>query len=138
MARLAHRKILVAICKKKGYLTDVSQWGGAIEYFYFVNSQFEQIREQIHEIRNFLSPLDIKLQNLDHQINKSRMAFELKTSELEAKVAQHDSKITQHSELIRQIQLFLKMPPNGENRPPTPVHEDKQNPAGRPPAKPAQ
>jgi hypothetical protein len=107
-----------------------------------LKNDFEQIREQIHEIRNFLSPLDLKLENLDHQITKSRISFESKAAELESRMAIHTSEIAMHTEQIRQIQIFLKMPviaqsvPSVENRPAAPVREDKQIPGEIPPQKP--
>ena len=107
---------------------------------------FEQVLEQIHQIRNFLAPLDIKLENLDHQISVSRLAFESKASELDAKVAsnslrlteqavkinEHAAEIRTQAQQLRQILLFLKMPETETTiaaHPPTPVHEDKENPA---------
>lgn len=93
-----------------------------------LKSDFEQIREQIHEIRNFLGPLDLKLSSLDHQITKSRVSFEVKALELESKMAVQSSEIALHSEQIMQIQMFLKMPQTMDNRAPTPVHKDKQSP----------
>jgi Trm5-related predicted tRNA methylase len=88
-----------------------------------MQATLEQIRQQIHEIRNFLSPLDLKLENLDHQVTASRIKFESKTTELEAKisvnslrVAEHAVKIDEHSdelarqsERIKRIESFLKM-----------------------------
>ena len=109
-----------------------------------MKTEFEQIREQIHEIRNFLGPLDIKLENLDHQVSKSRVTFETKAAELESRIAMNSSDIALHSEQIRQIQTFLKMPAlaqsasSAENRAaaPAPVHEDRKNPGELPPQKP--
>ena len=88
-----------------------------------MENQFEQIREQIHEIRNFLGPLDIKLDNLDRQIAKSRFSFETKASELESRIVEQSAELALHAEQIRQIQIFLKMPQVIER----PVREDKQN-----------
>ncbi|HTR41841.1 MAG TPA: hypothetical protein VMH87_09525 [Pseudomonadales bacterium] len=110
-----------------------------------MKTEFEQIREQIHEIRNFLGPLDIKLENLDHQISKSRLSFETRAAELESRITMNSSEIALHSEQIRQIQIFLKMPaiaqsaqsvPVKDNRAAAAVHEDKQNPGELPPQKP--
>jgi len=114
---------------------------------------FEQIREQIHQIRNFLAPLDIKLENLDHQVTVSRIAFESKSSELDAKIASNSQRITEQAvkvsehaaqiqnqfEQLRQIRLFLKMPETDTTvlaHPPAPVREDKENPAILPPQTP--
>jgi hypothetical protein len=100
-----------------------------------VNDHFEQIREQIHEIRNFLGPLDVKLEGLDYQIKRSRATFETKTLELETQIAAHTSELALHSEQIRQIQIFLKMPQSVDARPSAPAREN-QNPAERPSQKP--
>ena len=105
-------------------------------YGNWVKDHFEQIREQIHEIRNFLGPLDVKLEGLDYQIKKSRATFELKTTELETKIAPNSSELALHSEQIRQIQIFLKMPQALESRPSASLHDDKQNPAAKPPLNP--
>ena len=107
-----------------------------------MKTEFEQIREQIHEIRNFLGPLDIKLENLDHQISKSRLSFETRTAELESRMTINSSEIALHSEQIRQIQVLLKIPvlaqslPVKENRAAAAVHEDKQSPGELPAQKP--
>jgi hypothetical protein len=83
-----------------------------------VKEHFDQIRDQIHEIRNYLGPLDLKLEGLDYQIKKSRNAFELKVSQLESQIAVNSTQIDLHSEQIRQIQMFIKMPPHGGSLPP--------------------
>lgn len=93
-----------------------------------MNDHFEQIREQIHEIRNFLGPLDVKLEGLDYQIKRSRATFEMKTLELETKIAAHSSEIALHSEQIRQIQTFLKIPQSVDSRSSASVRENNPNP----------
>ena len=75
-----------------------------------MKEQFELIRQQIHDIRSFLGPLDLKLEGLDYQIKRSRATFELKALEFETQLALHSSQIAKHSEQIRQIQLFINMP----------------------------
>lgn len=102
-----------------------------------MKDQFEQIREQIHEIRNFLGPLDVKLESLDYQITRSRATFELKTAHLESQIAINSSEIARHSEQIRQIQIFLKMPQAIEGWPPNPAHGDRPGTTDLPPANPA-
>ena len=111
---------------------------------------FEQIRQQIHEIRNYLGPLDLKLDNLDHQITVSRIAFESKTTELEAKISVNSQKVAEHGikidqqadelarqvERIKRIELFLKMPQTAEKPVQAPVREDKLNPDILPPQNP--
>ena len=107
-----------------------------------MKTEFEQIREQIHEIRNFLGPLDIKLENLDYQVSKSRLSFETRAAELESRITINSSEIALHSEQIRQIQALLKIPvitqsaSVKDNRAVAAVHEDKQNPNELPPQKP--
>jgi 2C-methyl-D-erythritol 2,4-cyclodiphosphate synthase len=111
----------------------------------------EDIREQIHEIRNILGPIDYKLENLAHQITASRLSFESKISGLETRMAtnalrisEHDIKIAEHSdeflqqsERIKRIELFLKMPLEIEKSIRVPAHEDKANPSVLPPQKPS-
>ena len=95
-----------------------------------MQSTFEEIRDEIHKIRNLLGPIDLKLDNLDHKITVSRITFESKTSELEAKIAASSLKlsecafrvstnsddIAQQSERIKRIELFLKIPQSTENQ----------------------
>lgn len=101
-----------------------------------MNDHFEQIREQIHEIRNFLGPLDVKLEGLDYQVKRSRASFETKAIELESNIAVHSSEIARHSEQIRQIQVFLNMPQAIQGSPSAPVREDKQKSIQVPPPAP--
>jgi hypothetical protein len=75
-----------------------------------VKEQFEQIREQIFEIRKFIGPLDTKLENLDNQISRSRIAFEWKTAQLESRIAEHSTLLALHTDQIRDIEVFAKMP----------------------------
>ena len=39
---------------------------------------FEQIREQIHEIRNIVGPVDLKLANMEHQLTEKTLTLESK------------------------------------------------------------
>ena len=116
-----------------------------------MQNAFEQIRDEIHAIRNFLGPLDLKLENLDHHINASRTAFETRASQLESRISSNTLQLTDHSdrlsrysdeiarqsERIRQIELFLKMPQAVEKTAPASAHEDKLNPGVLPPQNPA-
>ena len=111
-----------------------------------MQNAFEEIREQIHEIRNLLGPIDLKLDNLDHIITISRITFESKVSELNGKMAatssrlsEHEVKISEHSdeialqsERLRQIELFLKLPQSADKHAAAPVHEDKVKPSVSP------
>jgi hypothetical protein len=47
---------------------------------------FEQVRQQIHEIRNIIGPVNLKLADMEHQIINSRAYFEEKTLALESKL----------------------------------------------------
>jgi uncharacterized coiled-coil protein SlyX len=102
---------------------------------------FEQVREQIHQIRNYLSPLVLKLDNLDHQLVVNRKAFEARTTELETKISVTSLRLTEQEmkidalsealalqeERIKRIELLLKMQKTLEKAQ-GPVHEDKLNP----------
>jgi hypothetical protein len=102
---------------------------------------FEQVREQIHQIRNYLSPLGLKLDNLDHEIVSSRKIFETRAGELEAKVSltslrvteqemkidAHSEELALQSERIKRIELLLKVQKSIEKAH-GPVHEDKLSP----------
>jgi chromosome segregation ATPase len=115
-----------------------------------VQNAFEEIRDEIHKIRNLLGPIDLKLDNLDHKITASRINFESKAAELDAKneanllrisqqaiqISEHADEIAQQSERLRRIEQFLKMPQSAENPAPAPVREDKANPAVIPPQTP--
>jgi hypothetical protein len=112
-----------------------------------MQNAFEEIRDEIHKIRNLLGPIDLKLDNLDHKLTVSRITFESKASELDGKIAQNSSKLSEHeiklsehsdeialqSERLRQIELFLKLPQGADKHPAAPVHEDKAKPAVIPP-----
>jgi hypothetical protein len=112
---------------------------------------FEEIREQIHEIRNILGPVDIKLDNLDHKITASRITLESKISDLDAKnaanslrlseqaikISEHSDEIALQSERLKRIELFLKVSQSAEKSAAAPVREDKANPGAIPPQKPS-
>ena len=53
-----------------------------------MNTDIEEIREQIHELRNFLGPLDITISNLEAQIKANKADLERKNIELEMKIAE--------------------------------------------------
>jgi hypothetical protein len=115
-----------------------------------MQTAFEEIREELHKIRNLLGPIDLKLDSLDHKITVSRITFESKASELDGKIAatssrlsEHEIKISAHSdemalqsERLRRIELLLKMPQDTEKHSAAPVREDKANPTVIPPQAP--
>jgi hypothetical protein len=78
-----------------------------------MKEQFDQISTQIHEIRNILGPLDLKLEGLDHQITKSRITFEMKVSEMESKIEENTTR-------IKRLEVFLNLSPKAEGRPSAP------------------
>ena len=47
---------------------------------------FDQIRDQIHEIRNPVGPVNLKLANMEHQIVTSRAFLEERAMTLESKL----------------------------------------------------
>lgn len=47
---------------------------------------FEQIRQQIHEIRNIIGPVNLKLADVEHQIATYKASFDEKMMTLESKV----------------------------------------------------
>jgi hypothetical protein len=47
---------------------------------------FDQIRDQIHEIRNLVGPVNLKLANMEHQIVTSRAFLEERAMTLESKL----------------------------------------------------
>ena len=116
-----------------------------------MHDAFEQIREQIHEIRNYLGPLDLKLENLDHQITVSRISFESKVTELDARISanslktaeqgvkldQYSDELARQSERIKRIELLLKIPGVLETPAQSPVRQDKLSPGLMPPQSPA-
>ena len=75
-----------------------------------MKEEFDQIRDQIFEIRKLLGPLDFKLENLDNQVSRTRMSFELKTARLESKITEHSSLLALHAKQIKEIQSFANMP----------------------------
>jgi hypothetical protein len=100
---------------------------------------FEQVREQIHQIRNYLSPLILKLDSLDHEIVVSRKAFEARATDLESKISvtslrvtEQEMKIDEHAEAlalqaerIKRIEMLLNLQKAIEITRAAPVHEDK-------------
>lgn len=114
-----------------------------------MQSAFEEIRLQIHDIRNLLGPIDIKLENLDHQLTVGRMTFDAKASDLESKIAVNgirvadqtarieelSEQVASHSERLKRLEGFLKLS-TGEQEKQSPTHEDKRNPSVLPPQNP--
>jgi chromosome segregation ATPase len=115
---------------------------------------FEEIKEQIHALRNMVGPFDLKLSLLDEQISASRTLFEERTHLLETKALattirldKQDTKIAQIeegyvrlSERMKQIEQAMKVQGSPELPEPAaqpgPVHEDKVTVSILPPQNP--
>lgn len=111
---------------------------------------FKEICDQIHDIRNFLSPLDLKLASLYEQVNEGRALFNSKSSEFETKINatnhrvnehavridEHAALIAEQSERIKRLELLLQKEQHTEITTQAPVREDKLNPAILPPQTP--
>lgn len=104
---------------------------------------FQEIREQIHEIRNAIAPVDFKLANFEHDIKDCRIFFEQKAQALEARVfantfrlEEQNNKIANILERLQWIELALKVPPKPESESgkPPPANGEKviQLPLQRP------
>lgn len=115
-----------------------------------MQNTLEEIRNELHSIRNILGPIDLKLDNLDHKILAGRMSFETRTSELDARIAanalriselavrdeDHSEEIAQLSERVKRIEVFLNVPRTVDKTAPSPVREDKAVPEILPPQAP--
>lgn len=58
---------------------------------------FEQIREQIHEIRNLIGPFDLKLANLEYRVAANWRLFQEKTTALESKVVANSVQVEEQN-----------------------------------------
>ena len=111
---------------------------------------FDEIRGQIHELRNLIAPFDLRLASLDQNISAARGLFEKRTTAIETKMRvneirldEQDNKIADiredyvHlSERVKQLVLALNHP-KPESSMSLPVREDKSAPAILPPQNPA-
>jgi len=64
---------------------------------------FEQIRQQIHEIRNVVGPVNLKLADMELQILDAKTAFEERALALESKVFGAMFRIDKHDIQIANI-----------------------------------
>jgi len=88
---------------------------------------FEEIRNQIHEIRSFLGPVDMKLAGLDHRLAEMRVLLEERFTSFESrlvgnsfKFGEQDSKIAELSDRVNWIEQMLKVPPRPARKLPSP------------------
>ena len=64
---------------------------------------FEEIRQQIHEIRNLINPFDLRLASLDAQIAASKTLFAERTATLEVRVMATAFRLDEHAGKIEDI-----------------------------------
>jgi hypothetical protein len=119
-----------------------------------MQNTFEEIRRQIHEIRNFLAPFDLKLSVLDERIAETRVFFEQKIGQTESATLANSLKIEEQGltimellERVNLMELLLKIPPRPKpvrtgvlpspSPAPLPAHEDKIKPEILPPQNPS-
>lgn len=79
-----------------------------------MDNTFEEIRRQIHEIRNFLAPFDLKLAILDERIAEMRLSLVGVESKLLASsftLEDHGLKLADLLERVEWIELALKLSP---------------------------
>jgi len=119
---------------------------------------FDNVRAQLHEIRNLVGPVDLKLANLEHQFAETRVLFEEKAASLESKLLANTFRLDEHttqisgvvsqnvqlSERVSRIEMALKLVPTPAKETSSPakekplaVHKDKSNPGEVPPQGPA-
>jgi DNA repair ATPase RecN len=90
---------------------------------------FEEIRQQIHELRNALSPIDFKMANFEHEIEECRVFFEQKAQALEARVFANTFKLEEQNnrivnilERLQWIEIALKVPAKPKSERPLPAN----------------
>ncbi|HEY1787303.1 MAG TPA: hypothetical protein VGJ73_04070 [Verrucomicrobiae bacterium] len=87
-----------------------------------MSDMFEQVRQQIHQIRNLIGPVNLKLADLEYQIIKCKVDFEERTLTLESKllgalfrIDQHDMKLVDvvalQKELLEKMKKFERKYP---------------------------
>ena len=57
----------------------------------------EDIRNGIHEIRNLLGPIGLKLDSLECKVSAHKVSFDATTFELEAKIAANGARISEQA-----------------------------------------
>jgi chromosome segregation ATPase len=108
---------------------------------------FEEIRQQIHEIRNLINPFDLRLAHLDAQIAASRTLFVEQTAALETRLTANTFRLNEHagkiedilenydrlSERVQRLETEIKLCPKGETAKSPATHADKSSPTIIPP-----
>jgi hypothetical protein len=59
-----------------------------------MKNEFEEIREQLHEIRNFLGPIEITISNLTAQVKRNKIEMEEKIAELTRRIESQNKETT--------------------------------------------
>ena len=58
-----------------------------MHYWYrSMNADIEEIHRQLHDLRNYLGPVELLLANMDAQLKKNSMELEQKIAELELRL----------------------------------------------------
>ena len=103
-----------------------------------MENTFEEIRRQIHDIRNFLAPFDFKLASLDERIAAMRLSiderlggFESKLLVSSFKVEEQGLKLADLCERVRWIELILKIPARPTRRTDWPPETETPDPGAQ-------
>jgi DNA repair exonuclease SbcCD ATPase subunit len=54
-----------------------------------MNAEIKEIERQLHELRNFLGPVELLLANMEVQITKNKAELERKIAALESRLEEH-------------------------------------------------
>lgn len=87
-----------------------------------MQNTFEEIRKQIHDIRSFLGPFDMKMASLDHRITELRVFLDDKFVEYESRLTGTAFKVEDLWDRVGWIEEILKIPsrPARKSPPPSP------------------
>jgi hypothetical protein len=97
------------------WVTKIGSWArggsGKIDSFVDMQEAFQEIREQIHEIRNIVGPVHLKMADLEMRIVEMKHSWEESAFKLESKVIgalfrldQQDAKIAAILERIARVE----------------------------------
>jgi hypothetical protein len=83
-----------------------------------MSDNFEEIRKQIHEIRNLSAPFGLELANLKEQMAQERSLFEEKLAQIESMILNNSFKIGDLLEKVKRMESKSKIPPESERKTP--------------------
>ena len=83
-----------------------------------MSDNFEEIRKQIHEIRNLSAPFGLELANLKEQMAQERSLFEEKLAQIESMILNNSFKIGDLLEKVKRMESKSKIPPESEHKTP--------------------